>query len=163
MIRRRKVRELAMQMLFLWDAHSADDLEMARQVCRDSGEESATCEQAVAAAKSAWEQRAATDRWVERVAPQWPVHRQPPVDRAILRFSTWELTSTTTPARVVIDEAIELAKHFSTQNSASFINGVLDAIYKEHKTLTATAQQGPVAGTEAAPAPSPDAAEGNGV
>lgn len=132
-----------MQILFLWDAHAQADEAMASQVIRDAGEESALGEAVLAIARSAWEQRQATDRWVERVAPQWPTHRQPPVDRNLLRLSVWELTNTTTPAKVVIDEAIELAKHFSTEQSASFINAVMDAILKEHRALTGTEKQQP--------------------
>ena len=137
MIKRHIARELAMQILFLWDAHSTADEEMARQAARDITDIPALQEEAIRIAKGAWEQREATDRWVERVAPQWPSHRQPPVDRNLLRLSIWELTNTTTPPRVIIDEAIELAKHFSTELSASFVNGVLDAILKEHRALTA--------------------------
>jgi hypothetical protein len=58
--------------------------------------------------------RQTADEWAARLAPQWPTNRQPAVDRAILRLAIWELTNTDTPPKVVIDEAIELAKHFST-------------------------------------------------
>jgi N utilization substance protein B len=132
-----------MQVLFLWDAHNQEDEEMARHVVCDASEDPGLQEQVLSTAKGAWEQHQATDRWVERVAPQWPTHRQPPVDRSLLRLAVWELTNTTTPARVVIDEAIELAKHFSTEQSAAFVNGVLDAILKEHQTLTRTDTQSP--------------------
>ena len=88
---------------------------------------------------TAWEHRQTADRWVERVAPQWPPHRQPAVDRNVLRMAVWELVNTPTPPKVVIDEAIELAKHFSTELSASFVNGVMDAILKEHRALTSAA------------------------
>jgi transcription antitermination protein NusB len=72
---------------------------------------------------------------MERLAPQWPVRRQPAVDRSLLRMSIWELTNADTPPKVVIDEAIELAKQFSTEQSPSFINGVLDAVLKEKQGL----------------------------
>ena len=87
-------------------------------------------------AAGAWEARAASDQWVERLAPQWPPRRQPGVDRNILRLAVWELTNTDTPPKVVIDEAIELAKQFSTEQSPAFVNGVLDAVLKEQQTLT---------------------------
>jgi N utilization substance protein B len=87
-------------------------------------------------AAGAWEGREISDRWVERLAPQWPPRRQPGVDRAILRLAIWELTSSDTPPKVVIDEAIELAKSYSTENSPAFVNGVLDAVLKEHRNLT---------------------------
>ncbi len=46
------------------------------------------------------------------------------------------MTNTTTPAKIVIDEAIELGKEFSTENSPGFLNGVLDAVLREHRALT---------------------------
>jgi transcription antitermination protein NusB len=58
------------------------------------------------------------------------------VDRNIIRLAIHEITSGQTPPKVAIDEAIELAKTFSTENSPSFVNGVLDAVLKEHETLT---------------------------
>ena len=68
--------------------------------------------------------------------PQWPPRRQPGVDRSLIRLAIYEMTSTDTPPRVVLDEAIELAKEFSTEQSPAFVNGVLDAVLKEHESLT---------------------------
>ena len=62
--------------------------------------------------------------------------RQPPVDRNILRLGIWEMTNTDTPPKVVIDEAVELAKEFSTENSPAFVNGILDAVLRERRALT---------------------------
>jgi N utilization substance protein B len=61
------------------------------------------------------------------------------VDRNILRLAVWELTNADTPPKVVIDEAIELAKCFSTEQSPAFVNGVLDAVLKENMALKADA------------------------
>jgi transcription antitermination protein NusB len=138
--RKSKIRELAMQILFLWDTQNASDEGMARQVTSDASEDVELRESALEMANSAWEHRQTADRWVERVAPQWPPHRQPAVDRNVLRMAVWEMVNTSTPPKVVIDEAIELAKHFSTEQSASFVNGVMDAILKEHRALTGTSQ-----------------------
>jgi transcription antitermination protein NusB len=147
-VNKRKIRELAMQILFLWDTQNNSDAGMARQVTADATEDVDLREKALEMAASAWEHRATADRWVERVAPQWPPHRQPAVDRNVLRMAVWEMVNTATPPKVVIDEAIELAKHFSTEQSASFVNGVMDAILKEHRTLTS-----------AAPLPLPEASD----
>ncbi len=59
------------------------------------------------------------------------MHRQPLVDRNILRLARYEILSGTTPPIVAIDEAIELAGTYSTEKSASFINGVLDALFHD--------------------------------
>jgi N utilization substance protein B len=132
---RRQAREIALQLLFLWDAHGDADAEMGRQVTHDASDDHITRQRAAEMARGAWDARHIADQWVERLAPQWPPRRQPGVDRNILRLAVWELTNADTPPKVVIDEAIELAKIFSTENSPAFVNGVLDAVLKEHRTL----------------------------
>ena len=67
---------------------------------------------------------------VAELAPQWPTHRQPPVDRAILRLSFYEMASQIVPVKVAINEAIELAKEYGSEQSPSFVNGVLDKMAK---------------------------------
>lgn len=61
----------------------------------------------------------------------WNLTRMPVVDRCILRVSTFELMSKEIPQKVIINEAIELAKKYSTENSASFVNGILDKMAKK--------------------------------
>lgn len=125
-----------MQVLFLWDSQHAADPILARQVGADAGASPEVQQAALDMATAAWDQRSASDAWATRVAPQWPTNRQPAVDRALLRLGIWELTASATPPKVVIDEAIELAKEYSTEQSARFVNAVLDAILKEHRSLT---------------------------
>jgi len=136
MLRKRKTRELAMQALFLWDSNVQQDKSAARHIVEEETADTVIIEAAMLMASGAWEQREAIDRRVERVAPQWPPRRQPGVDRNLIRLAVWELTNADTPPKVVIDEAIELAKQYSTEQSPAFVNGVLDAILKEHETLT---------------------------
>jgi N utilization substance protein B len=136
MAKRHAVREMSMKLLYLWETTGSNDPEMARQLTHDESEDPMTRQTALDLASGAWEQRLATDRWVERMAPKWPSHRQPPIDRAILRLAVYELINTPTPPKVVLDEAIEMAKAFSTSHSSAFINGVLDAILKEHQAIT---------------------------
>jgi N utilization substance protein B len=136
MLNRRKIRELAMQILFLWDTQQERTSESADRVAADATEDHETRRQAIEMASGTWEQRATIDTWIERLAPQWPPRRQPAVDRSLIRLAVWELTNTVTPPKVIIDEAIELAKHFSTEQSAAFVNGVLDSVLKEHQKLT---------------------------
>lgn len=124
-----------MQVLFLWDNNGAQDLDLARQVVNDGTPDEEIRRLAVEWASGSWEQREISDTRVERLAPQWPPRRQPAVDRSIIRLAVWEMTNQPTPPKVVLDEAIELAKHFSTEQSASFVNGVLDAVLKEHQAL----------------------------
>jgi N utilization substance protein B len=136
MLKKRKTRELAMQVLYLWDSHSLRDAVAAQSLIDDGTEDHAIRASAMEMAGAVWDQRESIDKWMERLAPQWPVRRQPAVDRSLLRMSIWELTNAETPPKVVIDEAIELAKQFSTEQSPAFINGVLDAVLKEKQGLT---------------------------
>ena len=76
-------------------------------------------------AEGAWSQREALDIQLNEAATGWRVERMPAVDRAVLRLALYELRNTTTPVGVVISEAVELAKQFSTQRSGGFVNGVL--------------------------------------
>jgi N utilization substance protein B len=135
MLRRRKSRELAMQVLFLWDTNGQSDHALAAQLVDDGSDDDAIRRDALALAAGAWNGREVADKWVERLAPQWPPRRQPGVDRNLLRLAVYEMTATDTPAKVVIDEAIELAKAFSTENSPGFVNGILDAILHERTAL----------------------------
>jgi N utilization substance protein B len=74
------------------------------------------------------------DLVIEKAAPEWPIERISPVDRNILRLGLYELLfaeRSEVPAKVAINEAIELAKQFGGDNSSRFVNGVLGAVYKE--------------------------------
>jgi transcription antitermination protein NusB len=74
------------------------------------------------------------DLVIEKAAPEWPIERISPVDRNILRLGLYELLfaeRSEVPAKVAINEAIELAKQFGGENSSRFVNGVLGAVYKE--------------------------------
>jgi transcription antitermination protein NusB len=137
MLHRRKIREIAMQILFLWDTQQERQADSADRVAADATEDAETRRQAIEMAEGTWGQRETIDQWIERIAPQWPPRRQPAVDRSLIRLAVWELTNTVTPPKVVIDEAIELAKQFSTEQSGAFVNGVLDAVLKENEKKVA--------------------------
>ena len=68
---------------------------------------------------------------IEAAATEWPINRLNKIDLAVLRLAVYELKYEETPPKVVIDEAVELAKEFGSENSSSFINGVLGTIYKD--------------------------------
>jgi N utilization substance protein B len=71
------------------------------------------------------------DAKIRKAAPAWPLEKLNKIDLAILRLAIYELENKKTPPKVVIDEAVELAKEFGSENSPSFVNGVLGTIYKE--------------------------------
>jgi N utilization substance protein B len=70
------------------------------------------------------------DRLITEKSANWRIERMSAVDRNVLRLAMYEMTRTPTPPAVVIDEAIELSRQFSGDESVGFINGVLDAVHK---------------------------------
>ena len=72
--------------------------------------------------------RAALDVKIEAAATNWSLKRMAPTDRNVLRLGAFELLYTDTPPRVVIDEALELAKRYGTAQSSQFVNGILDRL-----------------------------------
>lgn len=73
-------------------------------------------------------------------APQWPIDKLNRIDLSILRLATYELINTDTPPKVIIDEAVELAKEFGGESSPSFVNGVLGDILKRIEQTNAPEQ-----------------------
>ncbi len=71
------------------------------------------------------------DKKIEAKSEHWRLQRMPVVDRNILRLAIYELTQQAVPAPVIIDEALELARQFSGDESLSFINGILDAVHRQ--------------------------------
>ncbi len=68
-------------------------------------------------------------------APTWPIDKINKIDLAVLHLSIYELLYEETPPKVIIDEAVELAKEFGSESSGSFINGVLGTIYENIDTI----------------------------
>lgn len=131
--RRHKAREVVLQMLYQKDLNqdvTADDIRQMIQV--DLRDEELQ--------RFAWklfagvmESRAALDAKIESTAVHWSLSRMAPTDRNAIRLGAYELLYTDTPPRVVIDEALELAKSFGGPQSGSFVNGILDRLIPEEK------------------------------
>jgi N utilization substance protein B len=138
---RHRSRQRALQVLFSWDqgSKSIDDAISAfyETLGSDESEPVRTApdgfmEKLVRGTAANSEE---LDRRIADASANWRLERMPAVDRNILRLAVYELTRTDTPAAVVIDEALELARQFSTDESVSFVNGLLDAIHRQqHKT-----------------------------
>jgi transcription antitermination protein NusB len=79
----------------------------------------------------AMREKAQIDERITKYSERWRIERMPTVDRNILRLAIYEMTQGGTPAPIVIDEAIELARKFSGNESVPFVNGVLDSVRKE--------------------------------
>lgn len=79
-------------------------------------------------------EQASLDDTIRPVAPDWPIEQIARIDRAILRIGVYELLhkADTVPPKVAINEAVELAKSFGSDNSSKFVNGVLGTVYRTH-------------------------------
>jgi transcription antitermination protein NusB len=130
---RRKAREYALQMLFQWDITHDSVEQIVATFFQNQPEESATT---VAFARDlltgSIEHVEEIDRLIQRHAEHWRLDRMAIVDRNLLRLAAQEfMYGEGTPKAVVINEAIEIARRFSSQESPQFINGILDSIKKE--------------------------------
>lgn len=75
------------------------------------------------------------DRHIAVHAPEWPLDQIAVIDRNILRIALWEFILGGTPTKVAINEAVELAKHFGSENASRFINGVLGSLVEHENEL----------------------------
>ena len=141
----RDIRRLALLALYQLDAQAGADPESVRASLDDltslreeglsfvdahDAFDPKDVEQAFATARGAWESRDRADAEMGALAPDWPVHRQAAVDRAILRLAHYEMTAGGAPPKAVVNEAVELAKAFSTEKSPAFVNGLLGRVLK---------------------------------
>jgi N utilization substance protein B len=129
---RRKARECALQMLFQWDI-THDSFEQIKSTFWDNQDEPEEVRSfAEALASGAIENVEKIDALIGRHAENWRLDRMAVVDRNILRLATFEfLFDAETSNTIVINEAIEIARRFSAQESPQFINGILDSIRKQ--------------------------------
>ena len=148
MARSRDIRRCALQALYQFDAGSADTPEIVRDSLAQSAGDDDVHEKGFELAVRAWALHEEADAVVAKRAPDWPTYRQPVVDRSILRLAYFEITSPDTPPKVAINEAVELAKEFSTQKSPLFINGVLDKIYKSQREVDTASRDTASGGAE---------------
>ena len=119
-----------MQLLYQMDVTGETDPQYLAESLDDDFDDAQTQQQAVELAVAAWDCHEQADTIMTDLAPKWPTNRQPTVDRALLRLAYHEMVSGYAPARVAINEAIELSKVYCTEQSPSFINGVLDKVFK---------------------------------
>ncbi len=127
---RRKAREYALQMLFQWEMGRQEPGTIESGFWKSARAEKNTRAFANQLFEGAVAQVAVLDELVGKHAENWRVERMAAIDHAILRLAVHELREGETPPKVVINEAVELAKKFSSAEAAPFINGILDAIHK---------------------------------
>jgi N utilization substance protein B len=134
---RHRSRQHALQILYQWDLRriSIDEAIAAFYDTLHSEDENAArpphdgfMEQLVRGAVSRLDD---LDQRIAAKSAHWRIDRMPAVDRNVLRLAVFEMITMATPAAVVIDEALELVRQFSGDESVKFVNGVLDAIRKD--------------------------------
>ncbi len=130
---RHRSRQRALQILFLWDAQRqpVDDVLNTYYETIYSEEHPGRDPFVSQLVHGTVEHLDEIDDRISRHAEHWRMERMPAVDRNILRLAVYEMTHGGTPAPVAIDEALELAHKFSNEESAQFVNGVLDAVHRE--------------------------------
>ncbi len=132
---RRKSRECALQVLFQWDIHGHTEHGIEgyweqQQVAPDT---KAFADRLVYGVMAHHEE---LDNLIESHATNWSIERMPVVDRNILRLSLYELLWVPDiPAKVTVNEGLELSKSFADEEARRFINGILDKVFKEDARL----------------------------
>ena len=130
---RKKAREFALQMLFQWEMRREPVAEIEKTFWREVHAVQSTRDFANHVLEGAAGISKEIDALLEKHSTEWRVERIAAVDRAILRLAIWELRGMGTPPAVVINEAVELAKKYSSEDSSAFINGILGAILKQEQ------------------------------
>lgn len=125
--RRRQARELALQSLYLADTGAMAILDALTTVRRGSLIDDVSWEFTQSLAQGTYDARAEIDIRLRKLTKNWSLERMAAVDRNLLRLASYELhCGSETPPSVIIDEAIEIAKVFASNESGGFINGILD-------------------------------------
>jgi transcription antitermination factor NusB len=141
--RRTLARELAMQALYQLDVQGSDLLaRLPVEFFRDAEGDDFVHKLAFEWTHGTWEKLEACDEWITSAVIRWQFSRLSPVDKSILRLSVYQLRfCRDIPPKVVINEAIELAKKFRGDKSSGFVNGVLDAVLRKYKDQIETQQE----------------------
>jgi len=126
---RRKAREMALQALFQIDLSGVDAKGALDTVFSENDTEDSFTRELV---EGTTQRLSQIDEKIEQYVIDWKLDRMSAVDRNVLRLATFELLvdEKDVPARVAINEAVELAKKFGTEDSAKFVNGILGAMLK---------------------------------
>jgi N utilization substance protein B len=134
---RHKSRQRALQVLFVWDQRKQpiEDAIASYYLTLGSEEEDPAPTPAdqfmEELARGVAGKAAEIDQRISAKASNWRIERMAVVDRNILRLAIYEIQSTATAPAIAIDEALELAHEFAGEESAKFVNGVLDAVRRD--------------------------------
>ena len=127
---RTKSREFAMQMLFQWDMSRQEPAKLEAKFWRAAKAADNTRAFANKLFEGAAKDADELDALIVQHAQNWRLERMAIIDRAVLRLAIYELRIAETPSKVVLNEAVDLAKKFSSEDAGAFVNGILDAVSK---------------------------------
>jgi N utilization substance protein B len=127
---RTKSREFAMQMLFQWDMSQQEFTKLEARFWKSAKAADKTRAFANQLFEGAAKDVGALDEIIGKHCENWRFERLAAIDRAILRLAIHEMKAANTPAKVVLNEAVDLAKKYSSEESGGFVNGVLDSVHK---------------------------------
>jgi N utilization substance protein B len=130
---RTKSREFAMQMLFQWDMSQQELTKLEARFWKSAKAADKTRAFANRLFEGAAKDVGGLDAIIANHCENWRFERLAAIDRAILRLAIHEMKATDTPAKVVLNEAVDLAKKYSSEESGAFVNGVLDSVHKSLK------------------------------
>lgn len=131
---RRQARQVALQLLYQDDLNpQVEPAAVAKFLRQSLKRKAAAMEFALSLLDGVREHRADLDRMLTAKAEHWTLDRMAVVDRNILRLAAYEILYTDTPGRVVINEAVELAKLFGAEQSPAFVNAILDRVMHERQ------------------------------
>ncbi len=125
------IRRGALLALCQFDSGRDDDLDSVREGLLAAEIDERLVDAAMSLATDTWSAREEVDRLIAPLTTDWPRHRQPLLDRCVLRLAAWEISSERVPPKVAINEAIDLVREFSTADSPRFVNGVLDRLWHD--------------------------------
>ena len=126
---RRRGREYALQLLFQIDLSGGSPEDQFTDFWEGLDVPGSVREFAEKLVRGTWNESERLDEEIAGAAENWRMDRMATVDRNVLRMAAWEmLFDRDTPAAVIIDEAIEIARKFGSEDSGGFINGILDSI-----------------------------------
>ena len=122
-----EARAQALGALYAADSRGLEDIDFTK-----------ISQRAAVLAEGTWQRREDIDLLITAASTRWRIERMPVVDRNILRLGVYELISSDLSVGIIISEAVELAKKFSTAKSGAFINGVLSAVATADMNIKAT-------------------------
>ncbi len=131
---RRKGREAALQLLFLTDMSGSTSGRVVAHFWEENPTDDETQEFAERLFSGTVDKLTDIDETLTQFSAHWKLHRMAAVDRNVLRLAIYELSyCSDIPAKVTLNEAIEIAKKFGSEESGAFVNGILDQVAKTVK------------------------------